>query len=159
MDRPSNLPVARMRFSSRGVSLPELLVVIAILALGVMITIPLIADRVHLAKVQSAVGQYTVTLRAARMIAVSKQSPVTVTVRVNPDNLYEYTDTAGRLRTTRLPAGVWIDDSETTGDLVFSPDGSLSAVAKTVIKSRLSGGVVSEWVIDVPLSGIPVVRP
>jgi len=139
--------------------LPELLVVIAILALGVMVSIPMIADRIQLAKVQSAVGQYAVTLRAARMIAVTKQLPVTVTVRVDPDNLYEYNDSMGRLRTTRLPAGVWIDDTETTGDLVFSPDGSLSAPSRTVIQSRMYNGVVEEWVIDVPFSGIPVVRP
>jgi type II secretory pathway pseudopilin PulG len=141
------------------VSLPELLVVIAILALGVMVSIPMIADRVHLAKAQSAVGQYAVTLRAARMIAVSKQTPVTVTVRVHPDNFYEYNDAMGRLRTTRLPAGVWFDDTESTGDLVFSPDGSLAAVSKTVIQSTMFDGAVREWVVDVPFSGIPVIRP
>ena len=44
MDRPPTLPVAAARSASRGVSLPELLVVIAILALGVMVSIPMIVQ-------------------------------------------------------------------------------------------------------------------
>ena len=82
---------------SRGVSLPELIVVIAILALAVIVTVPMIADRVHQAKLRSAASQYAVSLRAARMIAVSKQTTVTVTVHRNPDNRYEYVDATGEL--------------------------------------------------------------
>lgn len=131
-----------------------MLVVIAVLALGMMISIPMIADRVHHAKLGAAASQYAVSLRAARMIAVSKQVPVTVSVFA-ADNAYEYLDSMGRLRRTKLPEGVRIDDAESNDAIVFSPDGSLVAPAKTVMKSTVSGGVDASWTIDVPVSGIP----
>jgi prepilin-type N-terminal cleavage/methylation domain-containing protein len=151
LDRSGHL----LETSQRGVSFPELLVVISILALGAMVTIPLIADRIHQAKLDAAAGQYAVTLRAARMIAVSKQRSVAVTTRVAPDNVYEYVDASGRLRPTRLPDGAWFDPDESSAEVVFGPDGSLDDAARTVIKATMSGGVVEVWTIDVPLAGIP----
>lgn len=150
MDRPSS--------HRCGVSLPELLVVISILALGVMISIPLIADRVHDAKLRAAASRYAMTLRAARMVAVAEQMPVTVTVRPDPDNVYEYLDSGGRLRTTELPGGAWIDEVESTPSFTFGPDGSLDATAKTVLRSKMSAGTVESWTVDIPLTGIPRVR-
>jgi Tfp pilus assembly protein FimT len=153
--RPLDRSGHRLETSWRGVSFPELLVMIAILALAAMVTIPLIADRIHQAKLDAAAGQYAVTLRAARMIAVSKQRSVAVTVRAAPDNVYEYVDAAGRLRSTHLPDGAWFDPDESDATVVFAPDGSLDDATSTVIKARMSGGVVESWKIDVPLAGIP----
>jgi len=155
LGRPHDRSGRHRKTTWRGVSFPELLVVISILALGAMVTIPLIADRIHQAKLDAAAGQYAVTLRAARMIAVSKQRSVTVTVRAAPDNVYEYVDASGRLRSTRLPDGAWFDPDESDATVVFAPDGSLDDATSTVIKARMSGGVVEVWTIDVPLAGIP----
>ncbi len=157
MDPPLARSRPRAAASRRGVSLPELLVVIAVLALAMMISIPLIADRVHHAKLGAAASQYAVSLRAARMIAVSKQTPVTVSV-LAVDQAYEYLDAMGRLRRTKLPEGVQIDDAESDDAIVFNPNGSLGAPARTVMKSTVSGGVDASWTIDVPVSGIPEVR-
>jgi prepilin-type N-terminal cleavage/methylation domain-containing protein len=157
VDRPTkNLRPARD--GRRGVSLPELLVVISILALGVMISIPLIADRVQRGKVRSAASQYAVALRAARMIAVANQRPVSVNVQPDPANAYSYTDRGGKLRETELPSGVWIDAGDSSPAVVFARDGSLAEAAKTVIASKLSGGRTEVWTVDIPVTGIPQVR-
>jgi len=140
----------------RGVSLPELLVVIAILALGVMVSVPLIADRMHDIKLSSAVSQYTVSLRAARMVAVATRAPVTVSVDVDPQNTYRYVDSKGRLHTFELPDGAWFDTTSTAA-ISFGVNGSLDLPATTILRTRLSGGRVATWTVELPLSGIPSV--
>jgi Tfp pilus assembly protein FimT len=137
-------------------SLPELLVVISILGLGVMVSIPLIADRVQNAKIRAAASQLAVSLRAARMVAVSRQIPVVVTLAAAPDNTYQFADADGQLRVTRLPDGAWIDGALSSPSIAFAPDGSLSVPATAVIKSTLSSGGVETWTIEVPVTGIPV---
>jgi len=132
--------------------------VISILALGVMVSIPLIADRVQRTKVRSAASQYAMVLRAARMIAVASQRPVSVNVESHPANAYSYTDRTGKVRATELPDGVWIDPVESSTEVVFGRDGSLASAARTVIASKLSGGRTEVWTVDVPVTGIPQVR-
>jgi prepilin-type N-terminal cleavage/methylation domain-containing protein len=151
----------RIRRSS-GISLPELLVVIAILALGVTISVPLIATRVHAVKLQAAVSQYVSVLRAARMIAVSRASTATVTVHACPigggspcENSYEYIDTNGAHRSSALPPGVRFG-SGSCPTIAFSPSGAAAADCTTVIERPIHGeDTVERYVVHVPLSGIP----
>jgi Tfp pilus assembly protein FimT len=149
------MATARRRRAERGISLPELMVVIALLALGVIVTVPLIADRVHDIKMQSAVSEFTVALRAARMAAVARGATVTVTVSAS-DGSYGFADAAGTARTYLLPAGARFDPSSTAA-IPFRPDGSLDAAATAILEARFSDGTVRSWTVHVPLSGFPAV--
>jgi hypothetical protein len=137
------------------VSLPELVVVIALLALGVIVTVPLIADRVHDVKLRSAVSQFTVSLRAARMTAVARGTPVTVDVSATAGT-YGYVDASGTARTFALPPGARFDPASTPA-ITFQPAGSLDATATAILEALFSNGTVRRWTVDVPLSGFPTV--
>jgi Tfp pilus assembly protein FimT len=139
-----------------GVSLPELLAVVALLALALLVTIPLVSSRVHEARLRAAASQFVTTLRAARMIAISKNVTCTVTVAPDPANRYAYTDASGALRTVELPAGVRFDPA--TPSFAFRPDGRLDARSEAVIEAALSGGRTEIWRVIVPPSGIAEVK-
>jgi type II secretory pathway pseudopilin PulG len=139
-----------------GVSLPELFVVIAILALGIVISVPLIATRVHAVKLQAAVSQYVGALRAARVIAVSRATSVTVSIQAGTgEHSYQYQDTNGALRKTALPPGVHFGTGSCPA-ILFTANGSTAGDCTTVIARSTPGGPDGErYVVHVPLSGIP----
>lgn len=139
-----------------GISLPELLVVVSIIGLAVAVAVPAITAAVRSARLRSAVSQFSVSLKAARMIAVTQQSPVEVTVKVAPDNYYEYVDAAGRLRRFDMPAGVRILAS--ASPITFNPNGSLSAVTTTTFEARLRDHDVEVWECRTNVLGISKVN-
>ena len=93
---------------SAGVSLAELLVVLAIIALAMMVAVPRINVAIKSARIRTVADQLTITLQAARMIAVSKQQPCFVTIGADPANFYTYIDSKGKNRHVELPHGVRI---------------------------------------------------
>jgi hypothetical protein len=133
--------------------LPELLVVIAVLALVIMASVPLVANRVQRFRARSAAGQLVVVLRAARMIAVTRTSMVSVTVMPDPLNTYEYADAEGRPRQVQLPSGVRIAP-ESTGTITFRPDGTLDLPATTIIETLYGDGIVERWTVETTVTGI-----
>lgn len=149
-----------------GVSFPELLVVISILALAMMVSIPLVSERVQAAKLRAAASQYATTLRAARMVAVTRQMPVEVTILFDPypvppsgdgpdgEYSYQYFDSAGREHTTKLPPGAWVDQALSDLTVRFAPDGSLAAPAKLLIKTVSPSGT-DTWTVETPVTGVP----
>jgi prepilin-type N-terminal cleavage/methylation domain-containing protein len=140
---------------SGGVTLPELLVVVSIIGLAVTIAIPVISDAVRSARVQTATDQFSVSLMAARMLAVTKQAPVEFRVAVAPENYFEYLDRSGRPRRYEMPAGVQISSS--TNPITFRADGSVDGGASTTIEA-ISGGEADEsWEIEVNILGITTV--
>ena len=94
-----------------GVTLPELLVVVSIIALAVMVAVPAISRAIHSARIRASVDHFAVTIRAVRMIAVTKQTQVELTVSIDPVNYYEYVDLKGMLRRYDTPTGVRIVSS------------------------------------------------
>jgi len=145
--------------ASRGVSLPELLVVIAILALAALVSIPLTARRVHELRLRTTADQFLVTVRAARMVAVTTGRQTVLNVSPHPDDRYEYLDAGGRSRAVKMPAGVRIDEAS-TATLVFRANGSLQppVPATVVLKARLPKGIVERWTVTTPMSGIPSIE-
>jgi Tfp pilus assembly protein FimT len=139
------------------VTLAELLAVIALMGILVAVAVPLVAEQVRQAKIRGAADEYASTLKAARMLAVSKRAPQSVTVNVHPTNTYAYVDTRERDRTFRMPDGVRIVSS--TDPITFQINGSLTAAATTVIEASLNDGVIERWTVTTGIAGVPnVVR-
>ena len=136
----------------RGFSLPELLAVLAIAGLALAVAIPLIAEQVRQAKVRTAADQLSTSLKAARMIAVSKRKVIDVAVAVAPSNSYSYEGTDGKTRTIAMPDGVRIVSSTTP--IRFKLDGSLPAQATTVLEADLTGGAKERWTITTSVLGV-----
>lgn len=139
---------------ARGFSLPELLVVLAIMGLALTVAVPLVAEQIRLAAIRGAADQFTVDLKAARMIAVSKRAPVDVTVATSPANSYQYVRTDGTLRVITMPSQVSIVSS--TSPIQFLPTGGLSSTtpATTVIEAALPGGGVERWTVTTSILGV-----
>src|SRR5262245_13774928 len=99
-----------MRHASRarGFSLTEILIVVAIIGLAIAITVPLVAENVSQARIRAAADQFSVDLRAARMIAVSKRATPYLDVSVQPDpvNRYTFVNGRGETRVVQMPTGV-----------------------------------------------------
>jgi prepilin-type N-terminal cleavage/methylation domain-containing protein len=90
----------------RGVSFPELMVVIALLALAVVVTVPIVASRIHELRLRSTADRFVMALRAQRMMAVTTGKPTAVIVQAegppsggqpDPHNSYAFADRQGRL--------------------------------------------------------------
>jgi prepilin-type N-terminal cleavage/methylation domain-containing protein len=146
-----------------GVTLPELLVVIAIISMVVTISVPLIAGAVRSSAARAAANGFAVSLKAARMLAVSINAPVQVTVQEEPHpdcycgiTYYEYPDRRGELRRTFMPPGVTIDSS--TPVITFMPNGSVPGGSNTVIRTQVSPEIVENWTIETTSTGFSVVR-
>jgi Tfp pilus assembly protein FimT len=135
------------------VSLPELLVVIAVLALVIMASVPLVASRVQRFRARSAAGQFVVVLRAARMIAVTRTSEISVSVMPDPANAYAHVDSEGRVHQVQLPPGVRIAASS-TGTITFKPDGTLEQPATTVFETTFVEDMVERWTVETAVTGI-----
>jgi len=138
-----------------GVSLAELLVVFALLALASLVLIPLGMQQVNRIRMRATANQFLVSMRAARMVAITTGRDVSFDVAVHPVNSYGYRDTDGRARTINLPPGVRIDPGSTAA-VVFRSNGSLAppGMATTVLKTRLPEDLIQKWTILTPLSGI-----
>jgi prepilin-type N-terminal cleavage/methylation domain-containing protein len=146
----------------RGITLPELLVVVSIIGLAVTVSVPAINHAIRSAHLRTAVEQYVHSLQAARMIAVTRQEDVQVTIAAHPDNSYEYVDINGRTRTVSLPRGVCIMDATSTV-VTFRPNGSVDPMATTSLTSirrvgtnelcDLSGDHAEGWEINTNLLG------
>ena len=137
----------------RGVTLPEVLVVIAIIAMAVGVAVPVISDAVRAARLRSAAQQLATSLRAARMVSVTRQAPVDFVVRPHPENSYEYPDRVGQLRTQRMPEGVRIVSA--TSPVVVRPNGSTNGVASVVLEVTLAGEEVRSWEVRTNRLGVP----
>ncbi|HXV78033.1 MAG TPA: GspH/FimT family pseudopilin [Candidatus Polarisedimenticolaceae bacterium] len=150
-------PVAR-RFS-RGVTLPELLVVVSIISMAVAIAVPLIGSAIRSASARAATNGFAVNLRAARMIAVSNNTPVSVEVHTEPHpdcfctpTFYEYPDRAGTMRRFEMPRGITIAAS--TDPIVFLPNGSLPGGALTEIRVDNGDAAAEVWTVQCSVAGI-----
>jgi Tfp pilus assembly protein FimT len=141
--------------AAAGVTLAELLVVVAIIALAVMVAVPAITQAVRSARVRAAVDQFSVTMRAARMVAVTNQSPCDVQVAVDPANRYTYVDARGKTRSVHMPTGVRIVSS--TSPITFRPNGSVPGGATTRIETSTGAGAAEVWRIETNELGTTVV--
>lgn len=149
----------RARRSEWGFSAAELLVVIAIVGLLVAVAVPLVNDQVRQAKARSAADSMGVDLRAARMLAVTRQQDIPFVLEVDPVNAYRYTGNDGKTRRFVLPVGVRILDTSSPTTITFRPNGSIAAQATTVVEIALSGsGTAKEtYTFVTPTTGIPKV--
>jgi prepilin-type N-terminal cleavage/methylation domain-containing protein len=148
---------------SAGVTLPELLVVLAIISMVVTISVPLIAGAVRSSAARAAANGFAVNLKAARMLAVSINAPVQITVQEEPHadcycgiTYYEYPDRRGDIRRIPMPPGVTIDSS--TPVITFMPNGSVPGGSNTVIRTQISTEIVESWTIETTATGYSVVR-
>lgn len=143
------------RGRQRGFSLGELLVVIAIVALAAGVAVPLVAEQFRQAKIRAAADQFSMTLKAARMIAVSKRTTVNVTVATDPTNSYSYPDQTGTVRTVQVPDGVRILSS--TDPISFRLNGSIPAQATTVMEADLTSGTTERWTVTTSVLGVSTI--
>jgi len=153
--------------SRRGFSIPELLVVVTIIAAALVVTIPVMVRTVRSIEVRSAMDQFTVSLRAARMQAVARNRPVTVTVfDAQQGSYYEISDfgfndgEGDGSRQFYLPTGSWFTSppgpqEETWSgslEIQFNPNGSLEEGPRTVVIETLLGGngsggeIYEQWI-------------
>ena len=127
------------RSGQRGITLPELLVVVSVIGMAIAVAVPLVSGAIVSAQLRTGTDQFRVSLQAARMIAVSRQGPVEVRVSVHPDNRYEYEDSQGRTRVSRIPPGICIQ-AATSGTIVFEANGSIDAAATTIFTTTRRDG-------------------
>ena len=139
----------------RGVSLAELLAVLALIGLVVVVGVPMAAEQIRQGKIRGAADQYTMTLKAARMIAVSKRAAQSVTVLATPTNSYTFVNTKNETISVGMPDGVRIASS--TNPITFQVNGSIAAAATTVIEADLTAGVMERWTVSTGIGGVPTV--
>jgi type II secretory pathway pseudopilin PulG len=122
-----------------------MLVVVTIISLAVTVAVPLVSGAIRSARLRASTDQLRVSLQAARMIAVSKQSDVAVRIFAHPGNRYEYEDSTGHTRKGRLPPTVCIAGT-TAPVLTFHANGSIDAEATTVLTTtgEQAGAVVCD---------------
>jgi prepilin-type N-terminal cleavage/methylation domain-containing protein len=153
----------RRTITAAGVTLPELLVVVAIISMAVTVSVPLIAGAVRSASARAAANSFAVNLKAVRMLSVSMNVPVTITVQAEPHadcfctvTYYEYPDRRGDVRRIFMPPGVTIDSS--TSLITFMPNGSVPGGSNTVIRTRVSPETVETWTIETTATGFSAVQ-
>jgi len=142
---------------SRGFSLTEILVVVAIMGLAIAIAVPLVAENVNQARIRTAADQFSVDLRAARMIAVGKRATPYLDVSVQPDpvNRYTFVNGRGETRVVQFPTGVRIITPTTAYTVRYLRDGSVSGGGNTtVLRVRLSKGAEEEWRVITNAMGV-----
>lgn len=154
MDRSQDNRTRRAR-RQRGVSLAELLAVLALIGLVIAVGVPIVSEQVRQGKIRGAADQYAMTLKAARMLAVSKRAAQSVTVSVNPTNSYSYVNTRDETVSIAMPEGVRIASS--TNPITFQINGSIAAAATTVIEADLNAGVTERWTVSTGIGGVPTV--
>jgi prepilin-type N-terminal cleavage/methylation domain-containing protein len=141
----------------RGFSLPEVLIVLAIIGLAVAISVPLVSEMVNQARIRTAADQFSVDLRAARMIAVSKRATPYLDVSVQPDpvNRYTFANGRGETRVVQFPKGVRVITPSTDYTVRYLRDGSVSGGGNTtVLRVQLSGGHEEEWRVITNAMGV-----
>ena len=140
-------PIADRHECARGVTLPELLVVITIIGLAVAVAIPVMTETIRSAKVRAAANSFAVSLKAARMLAVTTHRPVDVRVfDTSGANAYEYEGRHGRLLRFEMPSGVRIASS--TSPIIFQPNGGVTGGANTTIEVDLKPSLREIWRIE-----------
>ncbi len=146
--------MSELQRDQRGFSLGELLVAVAIIGLVVLVAVPLIAEQVRSAEIRAAGDQLTMSLKAARMVAVSTHANVVFTVEVDPANKYSFTDNKGVLRETTVPSSVTITSSD--GNITFEDNGSIASVTPMdiVLEANMTGGVIDRWTISTSILGV-----
>ena len=129
-----------------------MLVVISIIGLAVAVAVPLIADAVRAARIRTATDEFMVSLMAARMLAVTRQTPVEVTVMTDPANYYEYPDRRGDLRRYEMPEGVRIVSA--TSPIRFRINGTVEGGAQARIEADLRGGEKEIYEVETSILGV-----
>lgn len=132
-----------------------MLVVISIIGLAVAVAVPLISDAVRAAQIRTATDEFMISLMAARMLAVTRQTPVDVTVVLDPANYYEYPDRRGDLRRYEMPEGVRIVSA--TNPITFLPNGMVVGGAQARIEATLRGGVTEVWEVETSILGVSTI--
>jgi len=146
-------PMSDARRSERGFSLLEFLAVSVIMVILMAAAVPIVSERIQMAKIRASVNQYSLDLRAARWTAVASRATVDLAVNVDPGNGYTYTDIRGNPRPIELADGLKITSSTTP--IQFRPNGSVLGGATTVIEAQLANGVISRWTVSVSTLGVP----
>jgi len=141
----------------RGFSFPEALVVIALIGMGLIVAIPAINQRIRAANVRTSADQFTMTLRAARMMSVAQHRPVEVRlVPVGSGNYYEYQDASGENHRFELPVGATIHPASARSVLV-QLNGSIAAGPRTVyIETEMADGT-QRWAVHTNVIGVTTV--
>ncbi len=142
-----------------GFSLPELLAVLALLAIALAVGVPLVNEQIRIAEVRGAADNLAVNLRAARMISVSKHTPIKFTIDWDADRslwVLNYNGTDGKARSIALPERVTVTP-ESDRLVTFQQNGSVSAPASIVLESVVPGAR-ERWTATVSSMGIATLQ-
>jgi type II secretory pathway pseudopilin PulG len=151
------MPRVHRSQGSRGFSFPEALVVISLIGMALVVVIPAVGERLRSAKVRTSADQFTMTLRAARMISVAERRPVEVRlVPAGSGNYYEYVGSDGENRRITLPLGAEIHPASASS-IEFKPNGSIGNSSRTVyIETRVAAGI-ERWAVHTNIVGVTTV--
>lgn len=145
---------AVMRSRSSGVTIPELLVVVSIISLAVVVSYSMVTQTIGTTRVRAAAGQFAMTVKAVRMVAVTRQGNVDLVIEPDPLNRYRYVDIQGREQEVRVPGGVKLTVVSGPSTVTFRPNGSVGAELRTRFEFEMPDGSVRGWHVDTNRLGV-----
>jgi prepilin-type N-terminal cleavage/methylation domain-containing protein len=149
----------REREGSAGVTIPELLVVVSIIGLAVAVSYSMVLQTIGTTRVRAAAGQFAMTVKAVRMVAVTQQGNVDLVIEPDPLNRYRYVDVQGRERSVRVPSGVKMTMVAGPSTLTFRPNGSVASEVETRFEFAMPDGSTRGWFVTTNLLGVSSSTP
>lgn len=124
----------------------------ALIGIAVAIGIPIINEQVRIAEVRAVADDLALHLRAARSIAVTKHTTITLTVDVDPTNKFSYKGNDGVTKEIKMPGRVRIAPSSSRS-IDFKRNGSVDVASSIILESEVSGAR-ERWTANVSTAGL-----
>lgn len=137
-----------------GVTIPELLVVVSIIGLAIAVSYSMVLQTIGATRVRAAAGQFAMTVKAVRMVAVTRQGNVDLVIEPDPVNRYRYEDVNGREQSVRAPAGVKLTVVSGPTTVTFRPNGSIATDMETRFEFPMPDGSIRGWIVSTNRLGV-----
>lgn len=121
------------------------------IAIALAIGVPLVNEQIRIAEVRSVADELVLHLRTARVLSVTKHTPIDFNVYADPTNSFEYEVRNGTLKMFYMPSRVRIA-AGSDPKIEFKANGSVSAPSTVIIEADVSGSR-ERWTATVSTMG------